>query len=1021
MQFSFALVLATAVATINVADAPDGQEPRPAASASSPGLVATFRDTDGSSRAEALRVEPDVSIFLKADESPHPRVAARAWSAAWRGQLQVLRAGPHKFSAQLAGKVRVRVGDREVLNAEARAGQGGPVVGPETELPAGEHAISVEFSKTDGPAGVRLFWESRTFRREPLPYHLLSHRRDQTPAQLARSQLHDRGRFLVEELSCVACHQPGEGDVAATRLAKRTGPDLSRIGERAYAGWILRWLASPQELRPQAVMPRMFSNDEAGAVERYAVASYLSSLGRSLRPQGKTPDANELRNMRRRGERLFGRVGCAVCHARTGEQEAVAELTGLGSKTAPDQLAQYLQNPLAIDPSGRMPHMGLDGGEARDLAFFLCESTRDDVDQDLPAPPSADLVVAAYALLPNADGDLAKFKSLDADRRLKALGERLVAAKGCANCHRIAPDGQRPPELLAAPAFATLRQPANHERGCLRPESAKAGSAAPHYALAAEHRDSIRAFLSEASDGAGSPAPGFAAETTLHRFNCVGCHARFGQHGLSAEMTEELKKFEEAQDAESIQPPPLTEVGAKLRTGWLRGVLVQGTRARPWMGLRMPQFGEPNVGHLPDALAAADGVEPSDAIREFAYDAESVEAGRQLVGKKGFGCIGCHDIAGRASSGTRGPDLATMRERVRYDWYKRWLDEPQRMQPGTRMPTVFPNGTSALKTLLAGSGDAQSDAIWQYLSLGANLPLPEGLDPPRGLVLAPHDRPIVIRTFMPETSAKSFAVGFPEGVAFAFDAGRCRLAYGWTGGFLNASPIWDNRGGSQAGVQGPRFWTSPGGFPWSFTNSQNPQPPDWLQIESDAALGASLPEGQLPESSSRLRFVGHTVSRDGRPAFRYSVNVAANSPQTAEIVEQFEPRQGTAGVGVLRRFSVRTPQGVAGWLLVGRSAAAPQVLDAQGNTIAWDSQPEHATQPADRHIVLASGPAGALVLSALAAPIGSQWSLDRRQNQWHISLRTPPAPTSDAQSLAVAIRSPYRNEAAMIRAVIQGR
>ncbi len=1017
---AFAPALAAVLWITTAAPNHEQQDAQEAAADSRPGLIATFRDTNGPSRVEVLRVEPDVSILLKADESPHPRLAARGWSAVWRGQLQVLRTGPHKFSVQLVGKVRVRVADREVLNAQARAGQSEAVVGPEIELPAGDHAITVEFTKDDGPAHLRLLWESRLFRREPLPYHLLSHRRYQATGQLTRSQQHDRGRFLVEELSCVACHQPGDGDAAAARLAKRAGPDLSRIGERAYAGWILRWLASPQELRPQAVMPRMFSNDEAGAVERYAVATYLSTLGRPLRPQEKMPDPNDLRNIRRRGERLFGRVGCAVCHARSGDREPLAELMGLGSKTTPDRLAQYLQDPLAIDPSGRMPHMGLDGGEARDLAYFLCESTREGVDRDLPARPSDESIVAAFVRVAMED-DLAKFKSLDADRRLKALGERLVAAKGCANCHRIAPDGKPQPALLAAAPLAALRQPSSHERGCLGPESNGGGSAAPRYALLAEHRESIRAFLTEASSGVGSPAPAFAAEATLHRFNCIGCHARSGQHGLGAEMTEELRRFEEAQDAESIQPPPLTEVGAKLRTGWLRGVLVQGVRARPWMGLRMPQFGEANVGHLPDSLAAADGVEPSDAVREFAYDAEAVEAGRHLVGKKGFGCIGCHDIAGRTSSGTRGPDLATMRDRVRYDWYKRWLDEPQRMQPGTRMPTVFPNGSSALKTLLAGSGDAQSDAIWQYLSLGANLPLPEGLEPPRGLVLAPQDRPIVIRTFMPDTSAKSFAVGFPDGVAFAFDAARCRLAYGWTGGFLNASPIWDNRGGSQAGIQGPRFWTSPGGFPWSFTDSQNPQPPDWFEIEADATLGASLPEGRLPDAASRLRFVGHTLSKDGRPAFRYSVNVAAGSPRAVEVVEQFEPRQGTAGVGLVRRFAVRSPLGVTGWLLVGRSDSPPRVLDGQTNTIAWDSQSDHAAQPADRHIVLASGPAGAVVLSALAVPAGSQWSLDRRKNQWHVSLRTPPAETSDAQSLTIAIRAPYRNDPAMIRGVIQSK
>src|SRR5262249_52372038 len=147
----------------------------------------------------------------------------------------------------------------------------------------------------------------------------------------------------------------------------------------------------------------------------------------------------------------------------------------------------------------------------------------------------------------------------------------------------------------------------------------------------------------------------------------------------------------------------------------------------------------------------------------------AIAAGRRLVGKQAFGCIGCHDIAGNVSTGTRGPDLTLMSKRVRYDWYRRWLELAQAMQPGTRMPTVFPCGKSTLTEILKGAADAQALAMWAYLSLGPPLPLPEGLDPPRGLVLRVKDRPVILRTFMPGAGSRAVAVGYPGGVAVAFD------------------------------------------------------------------------------------------------------------------------------------------------------------------------------------------------------------------------------------------------------------
>jgi hypothetical protein len=95
-----------------------------------------------------------------------------------------------------------------------------------------------------------------------------------------------------------------------------------------------------------------------------------------------------------------------------------------------------------------------------------------------------------------------------------------------------------------------------------------------------------------------------------------------------------------------------------------------------------------------------------------------------MAGPKGFACVSCHDLAGAPGSGTRGPDLAGMTRRVRYDWYRRWLEQPQRLQSGTRMPEVFGGGKSLLADVLGGSADAQAEALWAYLSLGPALPRP---------------------------------------------------------------------------------------------------------------------------------------------------------------------------------------------------------------------------------------------------------------------------------------------------------
>ena len=74
------------------------------------------------------------------------------------------------------------------------------------------------------------------------------------------------------------------------------------------------------------------------------------------------------------GNRLFHSIGCVACHNPQSTDDTFSTsvpLGDLGKKYTIPGLASFLQKPLAVRPSGRMPHLGLDGKEAREIATYL--------------------------------------------------------------------------------------------------------------------------------------------------------------------------------------------------------------------------------------------------------------------------------------------------------------------------------------------------------------------------------------------------------------------------------------------------------------------------------------------------------------------------------------------------------------------------------------------------------------------------------------------------------------------------
>jgi len=1011
------------------APAADPTDPKPA-------LVATYTAGDRS----VTRLDPTVAVTLGPGEAPHPRLAG-ADSAVWAGTINVVRPGKYTFSARLkGGTLTVTVGGREVFAAA------GDATGAEVTLAAGVQPFRAAFAAAPGATTrqVELLWQSPDFRREPIPYFFFGHRPADRPARFAEDARLEHGRFLFEELACVRCHKADAADPMAKTLTDRTGPDLTEIGKRAYPGWLDAWLADPRKLRPHTAMPKVFADDAAGAAERYAVVQYLTSLGGPLQESRGPILSGDYRRSVGRGETLFVTTGCAACHgkqlsgtkkksdddeddkpaaadpadslyglgAATGAQ-GLYTLGALGSKTRPEVLAKYLEDPLRTNPHGRMPNMQLAGQDALDLARHLCRVTDDAVDRSKVKAPAIKPAALAAGLVAGADAKT--FEKLGPDDQWKALGKALLTAKGCVNCHAVEPGGKPLPATTRAPTLAAVRK-AGAGAGCLAAKPA-AGKV-PAYPLDARQREALAAFLADGLTGAGAKSPVHAARAALKRFNCLNCHNRDGEGGIGVELADQMRLLEKAENADDIQPPRLTGVGHKATTEWLRSVLTGGGRARPWMTLRMPQYGGPNVGFLPDAFPAAEGTAPEADGPKPGGTAEQLAAGRTLAGKNGHGCISCHDISGVTGGGTRGPDLALTARRVRHDWYVRWMHNPQRIAPGTRMPQNFIDGKALLTTVYNGDADKQIEALWTYLALGPGLPLPAGMEPPKGLVVVVKDRPEVLRTFMPDgAGARAIAVGYPGGVSVTFDAHACRLGYAWEGNFLDASPVWNNRGGAPAKLLGPKFLVAPPGQPWALTPSR--RPPDFARRAGDYAWGAPVPANAIYQGPMRVTFAGYALDPAGNPTFNY--RVAAEEGDRAEVVvaDTPAPLRAAVAAGVARKLTVDRPAGRTAWFLAGTTGGDPRAYGPDGARLPVDLKDAEPEAPAvGTRVVLPQDGGRAVVLHLAAGPAGAAWRFVPRPGGGRQAvLRLPEPKAADRADLVLETWALPRDDEGLLKSL----
>ncbi len=462
---------------------------------------------------------------------------------------------------------------------------------------------------------------------------------------------------------------------------------------------------------------------------------------------------------------------------------------------------------------------------------------------------------------------------------------------GCANCHT-ATAGER--QTLRA--FRPIEELASNA-GCLLaevPHELGADTLVPRFAFHDQRRitadlelKQLNAYMDFESKPAGALEEKLFVDRELARLNCLACHTRDGAGGPPDSLEHKFGQAYDGDDlgAEGHLPPTLTGVGAKLTPEWLVKVIAEGSRgagSRPYVQVQMPSFQVDVAADLARALEAVDvplWAASHPSREEPLFSEEIASSGHVLVGTGGFACIACHLVDGKNSLGLPMIDLASTTTRLRYPWFREWLEHPTEMRKGTRMASFWSEGTSARADIFEGDADRQIQAIWSYLSLGVGLPLPAGLvTDPGAYDLLPLEEPIYHACFLRDASARGMAVGFPERKHLAFDFQHLRLHSLWYGDFVNAAATWDGRAGGLIQPEGTGVLLLPEGLAVARLEDQSTT---WPQNKR-------RPDG--------WRLLGHKRSPEGIPTFRYALGETI-------VEETLQPVFGARG-HFLRKFRI---------------------------------------------------------------------------------------------------------------------
>lgn len=677
-----------------------------------PGLLMTLEPAAGG----AGDVSPvrTLAIHVPAGAPASPFFAPGPFKATWRGFLEYEDlGGQFTFSASASGPFELKINDKTAVKINP-GNPGAPAnsasfsaIGEPVDISSGRHELIAQFtSPAQGDAWVHVQWQSKdeSIDTEPIPPKLLKHDAGGGAARVGGA-LH-RGRELLGSMRCLQCHATAEnpGAFAGSMPELRTdAPGLTYAGAVLRGPWLAAWIADPTALRPTATMPRLLHGPTAPQDAR-DIAAFLLKQGT---PE---PDPVFTAEQAAEGAKLYKQLNCFACHTLPDQEIEKTPLPNGGefprlplrhvkAKFHPAALVKFLQKPDQFYIWTSMPDFKLTPQEAAALAAFLLSRPG----AELPQPP------------PDAPGDAAR-------------GNKLIGQVGCLNCHGMAVFNK-----FEAPVLSLIK---DWSGGCL---SAQPTGRAPIYNMTAEDRQAIAHLAGWGIDSLARVDPAPFAARQMRSQRCIACHSMDGRPDLASTFIDQIKELvpdvhaaapaAEGEGPQVVQTiPDLTHAGQKLRGPWMEDFIAGKTpTVRPWLLARMPAFST-RAPMLSAGLARQHGY-PFDEPAHGPIDAAQAAVGRKLTGMAGgFNCVACHGVGAKRPSAVfeaEGINFQYSAERLRRDYFMRWMMNPPRLDAATKMPRYAVDGRTQITEQFEGDAARQFDAIWQYLNAGRAIVAPQ--------------------------------------------------------------------------------------------------------------------------------------------------------------------------------------------------------------------------------------------------------------------------------------------------------
>ena len=583
----------------------------------------------------------------------------------------------------------------------------------------------------------------------------------------------NKATHMVELYGCHACHRINNWRF--TDLQK-PGPALDGIAEKTTPEWTVRWLSSPQRFRSTTRMPSFFyqrnmtgpavpageraQNIRYQDAEIHSIVAFL--FAKSTRRQWPAPAAA---GDVRRGAELVNSIGCMGCHIaqdtikdeKTGAVRVVRRddfplerhfgfnLTGVGTKSNPNWIYNWVKNPKAYDQHAPMPSLRLTDQEAADITAYLMTLQKPQFIQQpvrQPDPRAVRELTKGYLVSTMTDADAeTRLSTMSMRAQLEFLGQRTIEKYGCYSCHDIRgfeglkpigaelttegsknlhlfdfgffgdaththdykhEDGTKEHVLHTVPSwiYNKVRSPRVYDDRRTKPYNDKLKM--PNFYLSPDEARLVTSVVlgltkekvAENRIAARDPRHRAAEEgrKLISQNNCRGCHVVNRRGRAIAALI----------DDPNFLPPDLTPQGERAQSPFLFHFLKDPTvmKIRPWMNVRMPtfQFTDQQAATLVAGFAA-EGDEPQFDTQQYRTPpAANVAIGREVFNM--LRCQQCHALTpvdpanppqpNVADTQSLAPNLTLSKIRLRHDWISDWIRRPDEMIPGTRMPTNFP-------------------------------------------------------------------------------------------------------------------------------------------------------------------------------------------------------------------------------------------------------------------------------------------------------------------------------------------